>query len=112
MLAVHLEIDAIEVLLAREHARLQASLAQTLREPALDLAQQLPLIALRAPQRPLQHAVAERIERLEAELLELGLERVYAEPVRDRRVDVERLARNATLLLDRKRADRAHVVRA
>ena len=63
-----------------------------------------------APQRALQHAIAERIERLEAELLELDLQAVDAEPVRDRCVDVERLARDPALLVDGQRLNRAHVV--
>ena len=49
---------------------------------------------------------------MKPEILELELDRVHAEPIRDRRVDVERLARDAPLLLDRQRGDRAHVVRA
>src|SRR5882672_764299 len=112
VLALHLEIDAVEVLFARVHARGDLRVRQRLPELALDLTEQLPLITLRAPQRALQHLVAIRIERLEAELLELDLEGVDAEPIRDRRVDVERLTRDAPLLLYRQRADRAHVVRA
>ena len=50
------------------------------------------------------------MERLERQVLELPLDRVDAEPVGDRRVDVERLARFLDLLLLRHRRDRAHVV--
>ena len=76
-----------------------------------DLAQQLALVAFGAPQRALEHFVAIRVEGLEAEVFELELDRIHAEPVRDRRVDVERLARDAPLLLDGQRLDRPHVVR-
>ena len=56
--------------------------------------------------------VLARMERLEGEILELPLDRVDTEAVRDRRVDVERLARLLDLLLLRHRRDRAHVVQA
>ena len=103
LFALHLEIDAVEMLLARHDARWNLGVRERLGELAFDLAQQLALVALRAPQRALEHLVAIRIERLEAQVLELELDRVHAEPVRDRRVDVERLARDAPLLLDRQR---------
>ena len=47
---------------------------------------------------------------LEREVLQLEVERVEAEPVRDRRVDVERLARDALAMDRRHRVQRAHVV--
>ncbi len=47
---------------------------------------------------------------VEAEVLELVVERVEAQAVGDRRVDVERLARDAFLLLGLDRFERAHVV--
>src|SRR5690606_12665741 len=77
----------------------------------LDAPERLTLRAAGAAQRSLEHAVAERVERPEAEILELDLEAVDAEPVRDRRVDLERLARDPPLLLARQGRDRAHVVR-
>ena len=48
----------------------------------------------------------------EGEVLELPLDRVDPQPVRERRVDVERLARLLELLLLGHRVDRAHVVQA
>ena len=54
--------------------------------------------------------VLARVQRLEREVLELPLERVDAEPVRERRVDLERLARLLHLLLAAEVLDRAHVV--
>jgi hypothetical protein len=56
--------------------------------------------------------VLARVERLEGEILELPLERVDAEPVRERRVDLERLLRLLHLLLLRQVLDRAEVVEA
>ena len=56
--------------------------------------------------------VLARVQRLEREVLELPLERVDAEPVRERRVDLERLARLLDLLLLAEVLDRAEVVEA
>ena len=54
--------------------------------------------------------VLARMQRPEREILELPLEGVDAEPVRERRVDLERLARLAHLRLLAHVLDRAHVV--
>ena len=51
-----------------------------------------------------------RVERREREVLELPLDRVDAQAVRERREDLERLLRLLLLLLLGHRADRAHVV--
>ena len=56
--------------------------------------------------------VLARVQRLEGEVLELPLERVDAEPVRERRVDLERLPRLLDLLLLAEVLDRAEVVEA
>jgi len=53
-----------------------------------------------------------RVQRLEREVLELPLQLVDAEPVRERRVDLERLLRLLHLLLLAEVLDRAHVVEA
>ena len=52
------------------------------------------------------------MEALEREVLELPLDRVDPQPVRQRRVDLERFARFLDLLLLGQRRDRAHVVEA
>ena len=56
--------------------------------------------------------VLARMQRLEREVLELPLERVDTEAVRERRVDLERLARLLQLLLLAEVLDRAQVVQA
>ncbi len=56
--------------------------------------------------------VLARVEGLEREVLELPLERVDPEPVRERRVDLERLLRLLHLLLLAEVLDRPHVVEA
>ena len=52
------------------------------------------LVAARPLQRALEHAVALRIQRLEAEVFQLELDAVEAEALGDRRVDLQRLARD------------------
>ncbi len=54
--------------------------------------------------------VLARVQALEREVLELPLHRVDSEPVRERRIDLERLARLLDLLLLVERLERAHVV--
>ena len=56
--------------------------------------------------------VLARVERLEGEVLELPLERVDTEPMRERRIDLERLLRLLDLLLLAQVLDRAEVVEA
>jgi hypothetical protein len=51
-----------------------------------------------------------RVQRLEGEVLELPLDPVDAEPVRERRIDLEGLGRLPDLLLAWQRMDRAQVV--
>ena len=69
----------------------------------------LALVALLADQ-ALDLLVLARVERREGEVLQLPLDGVDAEPVRERRVDVEGLLGLLDLLLLRHRAERAHVV--
>ncbi|MCW5570933.1 MAG: hypothetical protein KIT78_07535, partial [Steroidobacteraceae bacterium] len=57
----------------------------------------------RALQRPFEHAVALRVRGLETEILEFELQAVQAEPLGDRRVDLERLARNRAAACGRHR---------
>ena len=76
---------------------------------SLDVA--LALVALLGDQ-ALDLLVLARVQRREREVLELPLDRVDTEAVRERRVDLERLARLLDLLLLGHRVDRAHVVQA
>ena len=71
----------------------------------------LALLALLVDQ-ALDLLVLARVQRGEGEVLELPLDRVDAEPVRDRRVDLQGLLGLVDLLLLGHRADRAHVVQA
>ena len=56
--------------------------------------------------------VLARVQGREGEVLELPFDRVDPEPVGERRVDLQRLARLRHLLLLRQGAERAHVVEA
>ncbi len=76
---------------------------------ALDVA--LALLPLLADER-LDLAVLARVQGREGEVLQLPLDRVDAEPMRERSEDVERLLRLVDLLLLRQRLQRAHVVEA
>ena len=59
-----------------------------------------------------EHAVAVGVEVREGEVLELLVDAVQPQPVRDRRVDLERLARDAAPLRRLDGVERAHVVQA
>ena len=108
----HLRIDRVEVLRAPGDVRLDAErleLAAQVRAGLLDVV--LALVALLVDE-ALDLRVLARVQRLEREVLELPLDRVDAEPVRDRRVDLQGLLGLVDLLLLGHRRDRAHVVQA
>ena len=111
-LAAHFLVDAVEVLFATLHARVDAGFLDGGAEVVRDLADELLLIAARALERFLDDAVAARIQRLESQLFELGLHHVDAQTIGDRRVDLQRFAGDRAALGRGHRAERAHVVRA
>ncbi len=109
----HLRVDRVEVLGAarRSAPRCRPRRARACRySPASDDVA-LALVALLGDQ-ALDLLVLARVQRREREVLELPLDRVDTQAVRQRRVDLERLARLLHLLLLRHRVDRAHVVQA
>ena len=108
----HLAVDAVEVLLAPDHARVEFLVAQALLDRGLEPLHHLAAIAARLAHRVLDHAVAHRVERGEAEVLELEADGVHAQAIGDRHVDVERLARDAAALGRGHHRQRAHVVQA
>ena len=70
----------------------------------------LALVTLAALACLVEHAVSHRVEILEAQVLEFDLHAVDAEPVRDRRIDVQRFARDPPAFLCRHGIERLHVV--
>ena len=106
----HLLVDAPEVLRAAAHVGVDAQLLQ----PLLHLLEHLEQVEV-ALGRPLRHhlvdlGVALGVQRGEGEVLELLLDLLHAEAVRERRVDVEGLAGDALLLPLRQGGQGAHVV--
>ncbi len=108
----HLRVDRIEVLRAAGDVSLDAKplkLAGKVFAGLVDVA--LALLALLADQ-ALDLLVLARVKRREGEVLQLPLDRVDAQAVGDRRVDLQRLFGLLDLLLLGQRVDRAHVVQA
>ena len=108
----HLRVDRVEVLGAARDLRLDPELVELLGQVGARLVDVALALGALLGDEALDLVVLARVERLEGEVLELPLDRVDTEPVGDRRVDVERLARLVDLLLLRHRRDRAHVVQA
>ncbi len=108
---LHLLVDGPEVLRpTRDLALGEAGGLQLLLERRLQpLDGPLPLDLLR-PHLARQRAVIVGLEELEGEVLELGLHARHAEAVCQRRVDLARLERDATLLLVVQMLERPHVV--
>jgi hypothetical protein len=109
-LLAHLLVDAVEVFLAPLDPRLDSRSLDGGAQRIGDLADELLLVAARALELTLDHAIAPRVQRLEAELLQLELDAVEPEPLGDRRVDVECLERDAATFWQRHGIERAHVV--
>ena len=93
-LAQHLAIDAVQVLFAALDLRLDAAFSQGRFELLLDLVEKLLLVAARALERALEHAVAMRVEGAKAQILELELDAIEPEALGHRRIDIERLTRH------------------
>jgi len=111
-LVLHLLIDAVQVLLAALDAAANLDLLQRAFEGLGDLADEFLLIAARPLQLALQHLVAVGIQCPESQILEFQLHRVQPETLRDRRVDLQGLARAAAALDRRHHPEGAHVVHA
>ena len=110
VLLAHLAVDGEQRLLAAEHLHLQLVMREAFFDVALDAVDDVAPIAARLLHRFRQCRMAPRPQVLERQLLQLAVGLVQAEPVRDRRVDVERFARDAGALVGGHRLHRAHVV--
>ena len=110
VLALHLSPDAADVLGPAADIGFDLGLGQRLAQHdhgALDVRLALAPTGLELVR---QVAVVVRLEHLEAQVLELPLDLPDAQPLRERGVDLGRLAGDALLLLPRQGCDRAHVV--
>ena len=108
----HLRVDRVEVLGAAGDLGLDPELAELVAEEAAGLGDvDLALVALLGDEL-LDLGVLARVKGGEGEVLQLPFDRVDTEPVGQRRVDLQRLARYRELLLLRQGAERAHVVEA
>ena len=106
----HLVVDRVEVLRAAAMSAGMSAFSSS--APSISAAFVDLRLAVGAPvgDHRLDLRVLAGMEDLEREVLELPLERVDAEPVRERRVDLERLLRLLHLLLLAQVLDRAQVV--
>ena len=111
-LAHHLVVDRIEVLRAAGDVGRDVRLLELALEDARRRLHVLLAVASALGHHRLDLRVLPRVEPLEREVLELPLDGVDAEPVRDRRIDLERLLRLLELLLPAEVLDRPHVVQA
>src|SRR5579864_704023 len=106
----HLVVDRVEVLRAPGDLCRDIDLLELAREHVRRLGDVTFAIGAALGDHRRDLLVLARVQRLEREILELPLDRVDAEPVRERRVDLERLLRLHDLLLLAQVLDRAHVV--
>ena len=111
-LAGHLVVDRVEVLRAAGDVDGDVDLLELAQQDVGRLRDVALAVGAPLGDHRLDLRVLARVQRLEGEVLELPLERVDAEPVRERRVDLERLARLLDLLLLAEVLDRAEVVEA
>ena len=108
----HLAIQAVEVLLPALDAGGDAFLTKPALHRRLDLPHDPLSVSPGLPDLGVEHLVAPWIECLESEVLQLDSDASKPEPIGDGRVDFDRLARDAAALVQRKRIEGAHVVKA
>ncbi len=100
------------MLLAAVHLCLEPEFLQARLDRFRELSHRVAPVAARALERLLEHPETRRVQVAKAQVLELVVDGIEAEAVGDRRVDVERLARDPLLLLRVHGFQRAHVVQA
>ena len=112
VLFAHLAKNAVEVFLAALHRGLDFVVREFFLDRFEHLADHFTTVAARRFQRLEQHVVARRIQVAEREVVEFLIDRIESQPVGNRRVDVDGLARDAFAFGWRYRIERAHVVQA
>ena len=108
---MHLAVNAVQRFFAPGHFGRDARVGQRTLGRFQNAAHDLAPIAASRLHRLLERGVPERRANAEAQFLQLPVCRIQAEAVRDRRVNLHRLAGNAAPLLRRHVVERAHVVR-
>ena len=109
-LGAHLPVDAVDVLVAAEHPRLEPLLTEPSPDGGLDVLDRPLAVAPGPPQLGLDHPVAVGVQGPEAKILELLLHVVEPEADGDGSVDLEGLARDPPPPFDGQGIDGAHVV--
>ncbi|KAG0927116.1 hypothetical protein G6F32_012980 [Rhizopus arrhizus] len=112
VLVAHLVVDAPRGLDAADQPMLDPFLGQALRQLHLHLRHRFAAHHRLAADVLFDDRVAPRIQRLETEVLQFALDQAHAQALRDRCVDLQRLAGDAAACLAALRTQRAHVVQA
>jgi hypothetical protein len=112
VLGAHLLVDAVRRLDPADDAVRDFFLLQARGQCCFDLAHRLAAVAEHALDARGDDAVAIGVQGAETQILQFRARAVHAQALRDRRVDVERLARDAAAFFRRHRRQRAHVVQA
>jgi hypothetical protein len=110
VLALHLLVNAVEMLFPAADVADDAGLLERPLERFGDLADEFLLIAARALQFSFEHLVAVGIQCAEAEIFQLQFDGVQAQPFGDRCVNLQRFTRGAPPFDRRHGPQRAHVV--
>ncbi len=112
VLVAHLVVDAPRGLDAADQAVLDALFRQPLRQLHFHLRHRFAAHHRLAADVFFDDGVAPRVQRLEAQVLQLALDQAHAQALGDGRVDLQRLAGDAAARFAALRAQRAHVVQA
>ncbi len=110
MLVVHLAVDAEQAFLAAVDLCVDAGCRQRSADRFQDLADHFTPVAARRLDCFGQGAVAQRVQVRERQFLQLAVDIVQSQAMRDRDVDLHRLAGDAALLFRDHHAQRAHIV--
>ena len=108
--AEHLLVDAVRVLGAAGDGCVHAEGRELASQDLGDVAHECVALLARAREASLDQVIVVGIDLYEREILELALDLPDPEAMRERRVDVQRLAADAQPALGGMRVDRAHVV--
>ena len=110
MLGVHFAVNGINMLDARRNRIMDMRLRQLLADALLyPLEEFLVLLALR-PEALDDLVIADRVEHLEAQVLQLPFDTAHTQPVRDRRIDLHGFERLVALLALGQELERARVM--